>query len=46
MPNTVDETSAVTTTVFATRFQPDPPGAIISEEPACDGVGVREPGRD
>jgi C4-dicarboxylate-specific signal transduction histidine kinase len=35
MPNTVRETSAVTATVFATRFQPDPPGAI-SEEPACD----------
>jgi hypothetical protein len=35
MPNAVHETSAVTTTVFATRFQPDPPGAIISEEPEC-----------
>ena len=36
MPNAVDETSAVTATVFAKRFQPDPPRAIISEEPACD----------
>src|ERR1700733_1085166 len=35
MPNAVHETSAVTSTVFATRFQPDPPGAIISEEPEC-----------
>src|ERR1700688_4402691 len=33
MPNAVDETSAVTATVLATRFQPDPPRAIISEEP-------------
>jgi C4-dicarboxylate-specific signal transduction histidine kinase len=33
MPNAVDETSAVTATVFATRLQPDPPRAIISEEP-------------
>jgi hypothetical protein len=33
MPNAVDETSAVTETVFATRLQPDPPRAIISEEP-------------
>jgi C4-dicarboxylate-specific signal transduction histidine kinase len=40
MPNAVHEISAVTATVIATRFQPDPPGAIISEgapeEPACD----------
>jgi C4-dicarboxylate-specific signal transduction histidine kinase len=36
MPNAVDETSAVTATVFAKRFQPDPPRAIISEEPASD----------
>jgi C4-dicarboxylate-specific signal transduction histidine kinase len=36
MPNPVDETSAVTATVFAKTFQPDPPRAIISEEPACD----------
>ena len=36
MPNAVDETSAVTATVFAKTFQPDPPRAIISEEPACD----------
>jgi C4-dicarboxylate-specific signal transduction histidine kinase len=40
MPNAVQETSAVIATVFATRFQPDPPGAIISEgapeEPASD----------
>jgi C4-dicarboxylate-specific signal transduction histidine kinase len=36
MPNAVHETSAVTATVFATRSQPDPPGAIISEEPASD----------
>jgi hypothetical protein len=33
MPNAVHETSAVTATVFAKTFQPDPPGAIISEEP-------------
>ena len=47
MPNAVHETSAVTATAFAMRFQPDPPRAIISEEPehawtapeqpACDG---------
>src|ERR1700674_2327125 len=36
MPNAVDEPSAVTATVFAKAFQPDPPRAIISEEPACD----------
>ncbi len=36
MPNAVDETSAVTATVFAKTFQPDPSRAIISEEPACD----------
>jgi C4-dicarboxylate-specific signal transduction histidine kinase len=36
MPNAVHETSAVTATIFATRFQTDPRGAIISEEPACD----------
>ena len=36
MPNAVHETSAVTATVFAKTFQPDPPRAIISEEPACD----------
>ncbi len=34
MRNAVDETSAVTATVFAKTFQPDP--AIISEEPECD----------
>jgi C4-dicarboxylate-specific signal transduction histidine kinase len=39
MPNAEDETSAVIATVFAKRFQPDPPRAIISEEPECD----REP---
>jgi C4-dicarboxylate-specific signal transduction histidine kinase len=37
MPNAEDETSAVIATVFAKRFQPDPPRAIISEEPECDG---------
>ena len=36
MPKAVHATSAVTATVFAKRFQPDPPRAIISEEPACD----------
>jgi C4-dicarboxylate-specific signal transduction histidine kinase len=36
MPNAVDETSAVTATVFAKTFQPDPPRAIISQEPASD----------
>ena len=36
MPNAEDETSAVTATVFAKTFQPDPPRAIISEEPECD----------
>jgi C4-dicarboxylate-specific signal transduction histidine kinase len=36
MPNAVDETRAVTATVFAKTFQPDPQRAIISEEPACD----------
>ena len=34
MPNAEDETSAVTATVFAKTFQPDPPRVIISEE--CD----------
>jgi C4-dicarboxylate-specific signal transduction histidine kinase len=36
MPNAEDETSAVTATVFAKRFQPDSPRAVISEEPECD----------
>jgi C4-dicarboxylate-specific signal transduction histidine kinase len=36
MPNAEDETSAVTATVFAKTFQPNPPGVIISGEPACD----------
>jgi len=40
MPNAVDENSAVTATVFAKTFQPDPPHAIISQEPARDS----EPG--
>jgi hypothetical protein len=35
MPNAVDETSAVTATVFATRLQPDPPRAA-PEQLACD----------
>jgi hypothetical protein len=43
MPNAVHETSAVTATVFATRFQPDPPGAIISEEPECAWNAPEEP---
>ena len=46
MPNAVDETSAVTATVFATRFQPDPPGAIISEEPECAWNAPEEPACD
>jgi len=46
MPNTVDETSAVTATVFATRFQPDPPGAIISEEPECAWNAPEKPACD
>ena len=36
MPNAVDETSAVTATVFAKTFEPPPARAIISDEPACD----------
>jgi C4-dicarboxylate-specific signal transduction histidine kinase len=46
MPNAVHETSANGATVFAKRFQPSPPRAIVSEEtaralnapeePACD----------
>jgi C4-dicarboxylate-specific signal transduction histidine kinase len=46
MPNAVHETSAVTATVFATRFQPDPPGAIISEEPECAWNAPEEPACD
>jgi C4-dicarboxylate-specific signal transduction histidine kinase len=36
MPNAVDETSDVTATVFAKTFHPDPPRAIISDEPMSD----------
>src|ERR1700721_4611181 len=36
MPNAVDETSAVTATVFAKTFQRAPPPPIIPGEPACD----------
>jgi C4-dicarboxylate-specific signal transduction histidine kinase len=36
MPNAVDETSAVTATVFAKTFQPDPPRTIIWDEPTRD----------
>jgi hypothetical protein len=46
MPNAVHETSAVTATVFATRFQPDPPGAIISEEPECAWNAPEQPACD
>ena len=43
MRNAVDETSAVTATVFAKTFQPDSPRAIISEEPACAWNSDSEP---
>ena len=46
MPHAVHETSAVTATVFATRFQPDPPGAIISEEPECAWNAPEQPACD
>jgi hypothetical protein len=46
MPNAEDETSAVTTAVFATRFQPDPPGAILSEEPECAWNAPEQPACD
>ena len=46
MPNAEDETSAVTATVFATRFQPDPPGTILSEEPECAWNAPEEPACD
>ena len=46
MPNAVDETSAVTATVFATRLQPEPPRAIISEEPECAWNAPEEPACD
>jgi C4-dicarboxylate-specific signal transduction histidine kinase len=46
MPNTVDETSAVTATVFAKRFQSDPPRAIISEEPEWAWNAPEEPACD
>jgi C4-dicarboxylate-specific signal transduction histidine kinase len=46
MPNAVHETSAVTATLFATRFQPHPPGAIISEEPECAWNAPEEPACD
>jgi C4-dicarboxylate-specific signal transduction histidine kinase len=36
MPNAVDETSDVTATVFAKTFHPDPPRAMISDEPTSD----------
>ena len=46
MPNAVGQTSAVAATVFATRFQPDPPRAIISEEPECAWNAPEEPACD
>jgi C4-dicarboxylate-specific signal transduction histidine kinase len=46
MPNAVREASAVTAAVFATRFQPDPPGTIISEEPECAWNAPEEPACD
>ena len=46
MPNAVHETSAVTATVFAKTFQPDPLGAIISEEPECAWNAPEEPAGD
>src|SRR6202040_2504821 len=42
MPNAADETSTVTSTVF----QPDPPRAIISEEPECAWSAPEQPTRD
>jgi C4-dicarboxylate-specific signal transduction histidine kinase len=42
MPNAADETSTVTSTVF----QPDPPRAIISEEPECAWSAPEQPARD
>jgi C4-dicarboxylate-specific signal transduction histidine kinase len=42
MPNAADETSAVTSTVF----QPDPPRAIISEEPEWAWSAPEQPTRD
>ncbi|HEY6833288.1 MAG TPA: hypothetical protein VI251_12455 [Pseudolabrys sp.] len=46
MPNAVRETSAVTATVFARTYQPDPPRAIISEEPECAWNAPEEPACD
>jgi C4-dicarboxylate-specific signal transduction histidine kinase len=46
MPKAVHATSAVTATVFAKRFQPDPPRAIISEEPECAWNAPEEPACD
>ena len=46
MPNAVREASAVTAAVFATRFQPDPPGAIIAEEPECAWSAPEQPAGD
>jgi C4-dicarboxylate-specific signal transduction histidine kinase len=46
MPNAVHETSAVTATMSAKRFQPDPPRAMISEEPECAWNAPEEPARD
>jgi C4-dicarboxylate-specific signal transduction histidine kinase len=42
MPNAIDETSSV----IATVFQPDPPRAIISEEPECARNAPEQPACD
>ena len=44
MPNTINETSAVTATVFAN--QRDPPRSIISEESGCAWNAPEEPACD
>src|SRR5260370_41877091 len=46
MPKAIHATSAVTATVFAKRFQPDPPRAIISEEPESAWNAPEEPACD
>jgi C4-dicarboxylate-specific signal transduction histidine kinase len=43
MPKDAHQTSADTTTAFAEGFQPAPPRAIISEEPACALNAPEEP---
>jgi C4-dicarboxylate-specific signal transduction histidine kinase len=46
MPSAVPETSAVTATAFASGFQPDPPRAIIPEQPEGTSKAPQQPACD